>query len=157
MAKRCGKIINLARDLRNELKPLCKKIEIAGSIRRHSNNPHDIDIVLIAKDKEKLEDFMRKKLKGKFIQGGEHESTWVMKGVKVEFYYTNEDEWGAELLAYSGKKGSNIGLRLVAKRKGFKLTQHGLFDRKTEKKIAGKTEEEIYHALGRAYKRPENR
>ncbi len=149
------KVLSLAERLKVKLKPYCKKITIAGSIRRHENNPYDIDIVLIPKDKEKLEEFMKSELKAKFLQGGEHESTWRLEGVNVELYYTNEKEWGAELLAYSGKKGSNIGLRMVAKRKGFKLTQHGLF--KGNKKIAGKTEEEIYHALGRPYKKPENR
>lgn len=151
------KVINLAKDLKAKLKPLVKKIEIAGSIRRHSNNPQDIDIVLIPKDRIKLEEYLRTILKGNFLQGGNYESTWTIKNVKVELYYTTEDEWGAELLAYSGKKGSNIGLRLIAKRKGLKLTQHGLYDRKTGKKIAGKTEEEIYHALGRNYKKPEYR
>ena len=153
--ERGKKVLSLAEELEKKLKPFCNKIRIAGSIRRHVNDPQDIDIVLIPKDKIKFEDFVKSDLKGKFIQGGEHESTWDIKGVKVEFYYTNREEWGAELLAYSGKKGSNIGLRLVAKRKGLKLTQHGLF--KENKKIAGKTEEEIYHALGRSYKKPENR
>ena len=110
----------LASFLKNKLKPFCKKIEIAGSIRRHSNNPHDIDIVLIPKDKNKLTEFMKFQLKAKFLQGGEHESTWGFKGVHIELYYNNEEEWGAELNAYSGKKGSNMGLRLDAKRKGFK-------------------------------------
>ncbi|MEK6833474.1 MAG: hypothetical protein AABY32_05490, partial [Nanoarchaeota archaeon] len=138
-------------------KPFCKRIEIAGSIRRGEINPKDIDIVLIPKDKNKLEEFMKIKVKGKFISGGEHESSWNINGVQTELYYTTEEEWGAELLAYSSKKGAGIGLRIIAKRKGFKLTQHGLFDRKTGKKIAGKTETEIYHALGKSYKKPENR
>ncbi len=153
--ERGKKVLSLAEKVSKELKPFCTRIEIAGSIRRHEKNPKDIDIVLIPKDKNKLGEFM--KGIGKFVQGGEHESTWKVEGIKIELYYTDEKEWGAELLAYSGKKGSNIGLRLVAKRKGFKLTQHGLFDLKTGKKIAGKTEEEIYHALKRPYKKPENR
>lgn len=151
------KVLDLAGRIEERLRPFCKKIKIAGSIRRHIKTPGDIDIVLIPKDKTKLEEFMKSKIKAKFLQGGEHESTWEINGVRVELYYTDEDEWGAELLAYSGRKGSNIGLRLVAKRKGFKLTQHGLFNLKTGRKIAGKTEEEIYHALGRIYKKPENR
>jgi DNA polymerase (family 10) len=150
-----NKVKNLAREIRDKLKPFCKRIEIAGSIRRHEKNPGDIDVVLIPKDRVKLEEKM--KTLGKFIQGGEKESTWKVQNVNVELYYTNEDEWGAELLAYSGKKGSNIGLRMVAKRKGFKLTQHGLYNRKTGRKVAGKTEEEIYAALGRPYKEPEDR
>jgi DNA polymerase (family 10) len=150
-------VIALSERICKRLKPLCKKIEIAGSIRRHEKHPYDIDIVLIPKDKEKLEEFMRTKVKAKFLQGGEHESTWKINGTKVELYYTNEEEWGAELFAYSARKGYGIGLRIKARLKGFKLTQHGLFDRKTGKKIAGRTETEIYHALGKHYKRPENR
>ena len=95
------------------------------------------------------------KTKWKFIQGGEHESTWKIEGVQTELYYTHEKEWGAELLAYSSKKGSAIGLRVIAKKKGFHLTQHGLF--KGKKRIAGKTEKEIYRVLGRKWKKPENR
>jgi len=75
------------------------------------------------------------------LQGGEHESTWRIEGVKVELYYTTPEEWGAELLAYSSKKGSGIGLRMVAKKLGFKLNQHGLF--KGKKRAAGKTEKDI--------------
>ncbi len=151
--ERGEKVLSLARKLEGELKPFCKRVEVAGSIRRHSEDPGDIDMVLIPKDKLSLEGFMA--TKGEFIGGGEHESTWKIDGVKVELYYTTKDEWGAELIAYSGKKGSNIGLRLVAKRKGMKLTQHGLF--KNGKEIAGRTEHEIYKALGRRYKRPPNR
>ncbi len=149
--------IQLSKRISKELKPLCKRIEIAGSIRRGERHPFDIDIVLIPKDRENLEEFMKTRLNGKYLQGGEHESTWIINGVKVELYYTTEEEWGAELLAYSSRKGSGIGLRIIAKRKGFKLTQHGLFERKTGKKIAGKTETEIYHALGKHYKKPKKR
>ncbi|MCK9568020.1 hypothetical protein M0R72_03640 [Candidatus Pacearchaeota archaeon] len=147
-------VLKLSEKLVKSLKPFCKKIEIAGSIRRKEKNPVDIDIVLIPKDKIKLENFM--KTKGKFIQGGEHESTWKIECVKVELYYTIVDEWGATLLAYSSRFGSGIGLRMIAKRKGMKLNNHGLFD-KQGRKIAGKTEMEIYHALGRKWKLPENR
>ncbi len=157
MPNKENQIVNLAKYLKEILKPFCRKIEIAGSIRRHEKNPRDIDIVLIPKNKEELENFIKKEVNGKYLQGGEHESTWKIKGVKVELYYTNEEEWGAELLAYSSKKGAGIGLRIIAKRKGFKLTQHGLFERTTGKKIAGKTEKEIYAALGRPYKAPKDR
>ena len=104
------------------LKPFCQRIEVAGSIRRKEKNPVDIDIVLIPKDKEKIENFM--KMRGKFIQGGEHESTWNIEDVKVELYYTLIDEWGATLLAYSSRFGAGIGLRMIAKRKGMKLNNY---------------------------------
>lgn len=150
--KRGRFVLNLAKKIVFELKPLCKKIEIAGSIRRKSEDPRDIDIVLIPKDRIKLEEKM--KTLGRFVQGGEKKSRWKIKNVQTELYYTTEEEWGATLLAYSSKKGAGIGLRIVARMKGFKLTQHGLFNIKTGKKIAGKTEREIYSAMGREYKDP---
>ena len=156
MPKKRGEfVIKLAKEIEKKLSPFCKKIEIAGSIRRKKPNPRDIDIVLIPKNREILE---REILKlGRKIQGGEHESTWKINGVKVEFYYTNEEEFGAALLAYSSKKGSAIGLRIIARIKGFKLNSHGLFKRKTGEKIAGRIEKEIYSALKRPYKKPEDR
>ena len=95
--------------------------------------------------------------KGKFIQGGEKKSRFRIDGVNVELYYTIPDEWGAALLAYSSRFGAGIGLRVVARLNGFKLNQRGLFSRRTGKKVAGKTEREIYRALGRKWKRPEDR
>ena len=148
-------VLKLSKRIFNLIKPFCRRIEIVGSIRRKEKNPVDIDIVLIPKNKKRLEEFMKAK-KWKFVQGGEHESTWKIEGVKVELYYTISEEWGASLLAYSSKFGAGIGLRLIAKRKGFKLNNHGLFN-KNGKRIAGRTEREIYHSLGREWKLPENR
>ena len=147
-------VIKLSNEIFNFLKPFCKKIEIAGSIRRKEKNPVDIDIVLIPKNRIEIEEALKQK--GRFIQGGEKKSRWRIEGVNIELYYTAEEEWGATLLAYSSRFGAGIGLRMVAKRKGMKLNQYGLFD-KNGKKIAGKTEREIYHALGREWKSPERR
>ncbi len=152
---RNGEVVtHLSNKIVDYLKPFCSKIEVAGSIRRKEKNPVDIDIVLIPKDKIKLENFMGKK--GKFIQGGEKKSRWRIEGVNVELYYTTSDSWGATLLAYSSKFGAGIGLRVIARKKGFKLNQYGLFNRQGNK-VAGKTEHDIYHALGRSWKEPENR
>jgi len=149
-----GKFVtNLADKVAKSIRPFCRRVKIAGSIRRKKANPRDIDIIIIPKNKERLVEFMKKKWK--YVQGGEHESTWRIEGVKVELYYTVPEEWGATLLAYSSKKGSGIGLRIIARTKGFKLNQHGLF--RGNRRIAGRTEEDIYHALGREWKPAEKR
>ena len=114
-------VIKLSKKIVQYLKPHSKKIKLVGSIRRKEKNPEDIDVVLIPRDIDKLVSFMKKK--GKFMQGGKHESTWKVEGTKVELYYTLPEEWGAALLAYSSKRGSGIGLRVIAKKKGFKLKQ----------------------------------
>ena len=146
-------VLNLTKKIINWISPYSKKIEIVGSIRRKEKNPIDIDIVLIPKNKEKIEQILEKK--GKKILGGEKKAYFKIERVKVELYYTIPEEWGAALLAYSSKVGSGIGLRVVARKKGFKLSQHGLFRKR--KRIAGKTEKEIYSALRRSWKKPENR
>ena len=151
-------VIKLSNNIVKEIKPYCRRTEIVGSIRRKEKNPVDIDIVLIPKNeisREKIEGILEKQ--GKKILGGEKKAYFKIKGVEVEIYYTIPEEWGAALLAYSSKFGAGIGLRVVAKKRGFKLSQHGLFNGKTGKRIAGKTEQEIYHALGRPWKKPEDR
>lgn len=148
-------VLELSRRILRILKPLSRKVEVVGSIRRGEKHPRDIDIVLIPKDGGKIRETLSKK--GKFVQGGEKKATFKIEGIKVELYYTTSEEWGATLLAYSSRRGSGIGLRIVARMKGFKLTQHGLFNRKTGRRIAGRTEEEIYQALGRKWKKPEER
>ena len=146
-------VLRLADKILKWIKPYCFRVKIVGSICRREKNPVDIDIVCIPKNKKKLENFLL--LKGKKIQGGLHEATFKIKGVKVELYYTVPEEWGAELLAYSSEKGAEIGLRIIAKKKGFKLSQHGLF--KGNSSVAGKTEKEIYSKLGRKWKTAERR
>lgn len=154
VTRRGNVVIHLANKIVKSIKPFCSRIEIVGSIRRKEKNPVDIDIALIPKDRERLEEFMKKKWK--YVQGGEKRATFRIERVKVELYYTNKEEWGATLLAYSSEFGAGIGLRMVAKRKGMKLSQHGLFN-KSGRRIAGRSEEQIYHALGRPWKKPENR
>jgi DNA polymerase (family 10) len=149
-------VIKLSKKIVREIKPYCKRIQVVGSIRRKEKNPVDIDIVLIPKNqvnKEKIEKLLERN--GKKILGGEKKAYFKIEGVEVEIYYTIPEEWGAALLAYSSKFGAGIGLRVVAKKRGFKLSQHGLF--KGNKRVAGKTEKEIYHTLGRPWKKPEDR
>lgn len=153
MTRKGNFVLKLADNLVRSLKPFCKRIQIGGSIRRKEKNPVDIDIILIPKDREKIGEFMKRK--GKFILGGEKRAAFRVEGVKVELYYTNSQEWGAALLAYSSETGASIGLRVVAKKLGFKLNQHGLFKR--GKFVAGRTEREIYEKLGRKWKPAEKR
>jgi DNA polymerase (family 10) len=51
----------------------------------------------------------------------------------------------------------NVHVRQVAKRKKFKLNEYGLFDRDTDVKVAGDTEESIFEALGWKFKEPTER
>ena len=57
--RRGNVVLGLANRIAKLIKPYCRRIEIVGSIRRKEKNPVDIDIVLIPKDREKLENFLK--------------------------------------------------------------------------------------------------
>ncbi len=148
-------VVKIAKSIFMGLKPLTHNQEIVGSIRRKSVSPVDVDIVVIPKSKKKIVSHLSKK--GKYLQGGDKRVVFNIKGVKVEIYFAAKKSWGAHLLTYTGPFQSNIGLRSLAKRKGYLLNQYGLFNKKNGKYIAGKTEESIYKALGKKWKEPELR
>ena len=56
-----------------------------------------------------------------------------------------EDEFGAALQYFTGSKEHNIHLREIAKKKGLKISEYGIF--RGEKKIGGRLEEDIYKTL----------
>jgi DNA polymerase (family 10) len=63
--------------------------------------------------------------------------------------------YGAALNYFTGSKDHNVALRQIAIGKGLKLNEYGLF--RGSKQIAGKTEEDLYEALGLDYIEPELR
>jgi len=148
-------VIKIAKSISKSLRRLAYNLEIAGSIRRKSPSPIDVDIVLIPKSKKKIIEYLTKK--GKYLQGGDKKAAFNIKGVKLEVYFATKKTWGAHLISYTGPFQYSIGLRMLAKRKGYLLNQYGLFTKKYNKYISGKTEKSIYKALGKKWKAPELR
>ena len=147
------KVERLAWKIEKGLKPLCYKVGMAGSIRRHKP-ANDIDIVIIPKDKELIRRYARKI--GKVLADGEQQIFLLVQGVRVDFFYAGKDDFGAQMMTRTGPAGANIWHRTTARKKGWILNQYGLFDKKSGKRIAV-TEQEIYHKLGLSYRRPELR
>jgi DNA polymerase (family 10) len=56
---------------------------------------------------------------------------------------------------FTGSKDHNIAIRKIAVKKNLKLNEYGLF--KGKKRIAGKTENQVYERLGLSYLEPELR
>jgi DNA polymerase (family 10) len=74
---------------------------------------------------------------------------------QVDLRIVDESEYGAALQYFTGSKAHNIKLRSMAKEKGLKISEYGVF--KGEKKIAGREEEDVYRALGLPWIPPEMR
>jgi len=151
----------IANQILTELKKLkeVEKIIAAGSIRRKKPTIGDIDIVIETKKPKIVADKFTKMNFVKEVLGkGKEKATIITKlGMQADLRFFQEEEFGAGLLYFTGDKGHNIWLRKIAIKKGWKLNEYGLFDIKTGKKIAGKTEEEIYKKLGVKYPEPEKR
>ena len=85
-------------------------------------------------------------------------ATIVLKiGIQVDLRAVPPKSWGAASLYFIGSKNYNIGMRKIAIKKGFKLSEYGLFDKTTGKMIAGKTEKEVCKKLGVKWLKPEER
>lgn len=136
------------------LEPHCSQIEIAGSIRREVTMVHDADIIAV--------DYgpAMQLLKDQFgaSPGSNVQTTVLVDTVSVDVWFVPEVSWGAALLFVTGSVGFNIGCRVVAQRRGWKLSRYGLFNRSgQEEVIASRTEEEVLNALDLQWIPPEDR
>lgn len=145
--------LDLALKLQSDIQDFCKSLTIAGSIRQGKEMVGDIDIVIIPKDP--VDEFVIKiKEKIEFEYGGSKKLFGMYKERPINIFITNEGSYGACLYQSTGPALYNVHIRQVAKRKGFKLNEYGLFNRETGEKIAGETEDSIFEALGWKYAEP---
>jgi DNA polymerase (family 10) len=79
------------------------------------------------------------------------------EGIQVDLRVVQPECFGAALLYFTGSKQHNIRIREMAVRKGFKLSEYGLFRASSGKRVAGATEEEVYAAIGLPWIPPELR
>jgi len=136
----------------DRLKLWVSKVEVCGSIRRRVPTVGDIDII-VSNPKVGFKEWLSNHYS--LTLTGPSKYRFTYDGIQVDIDIYPEETWGASLMHATGSRMNNIILRSVAKKKGFQLSQYGLF--KDGTLIAGKTEEEIYEALGLPFKQPEER
>ncbi|MBS3907324.1 MAG: DNA polymerase/3'-5' exonuclease PolX [Syntrophaceae bacterium] len=134
-----------------------EKIEWAGSLRRMRENIGDIDILATGADHEKIVNAFTHlpEVKEVLASGETKASVIVEGGLQVDLRVVEEGSYGAALQYFTGSKGHNIHLRGIARARGIKINEYGVF--KGEKKIGGKEEKDVYKALGMKWIEPELR
>lgn len=154
-----GQILPTARNIVEKLEKLkeVEQISLAGSVRRRKETIGDVDILVVSKKPEKVMNFFVKldgveKVWGK---GGTKASVRLREGFDVDLRIVPEGSYGSALQYFTGNKDHNILTRRIAIDKGLKLSEYGVF--KGKKQIAGRTEEEVYKAIGLAWMPPEIR
>ena len=135
------------------------RIIVAGSLRRKKEKVHDIDLLASSNNASTLmEAFVSMSNVKKVLARGLAKTMLVLEnGIEVDLRIVPAESWGSALLYFTGDKMFNIYLRRVAIKLGFKLSEYGLFDRKTGARIAGETEREIFDKLGVKYVSPPKR
>jgi len=134
-----------------------RKIEWAGSLRRMRENIGDIDILATGPNPEKIiHTFTHLPEVKEILASGETKASVIVGGgIQIDLRVVEEDSYGAALQYFTGSKGHNIHLRGIAKARGIKINEYGVF--KGEKKIGGKEEKDVYRALGMDWIEPELR
>ncbi len=129
-----------------------EKLQYAGSLRRCQDTIGDVDILVTVKNAEKshekvMEFFTAYKEILNVVAKGETRSSVILQsGVNVDLRVVANESFGAALHYFTGSKDHNVAIRDLAKKKGLKVNEYGVF--KGEKMIAGKTEEELFKTLG---------
>jgi DNA polymerase (family 10) len=134
-----------------------RKIEWAGSLRRMRENIGDIDILATGPNPEKIvHTFTHLPEVKEILASGETKASVIVeRGIQIDLRVVEEDSYGAALQYFTGSKGHNIHLRGIAKARGIKINEYGVF--KGEKKIGGKEEKDVYRVLGMDWIEPELR
>jgi len=79
----------------------------------------------------------------------------LRNGLQVDVRVVAAVSYGAALHYFTGSRAHNIAVRGIARKHGLKVNEYGVF--RGKKRIAGKTEEEVFGAIGLPWIPPELR
>jgi DNA polymerase (family 10) len=147
--------------------PEVNRISLAGSLRRFRETIGDIDILATSSAPEKvIKRFAHLDDAARILAEGSTKGSIVTREkIQADLRVVEEASYGSALNYLTGSKEHNIRLREIAIQKGMKLSEYGVFrtaggsrekrkaGQKAQKwiRIAGKTEEDVYAALGLPY------
>ena len=136
-----------------------QKMQWAGSYRRGRETIGDLDLLVVASDRtaamNHLEAYPETSLT---IGRGETKiSIRVGKAFQVDMRCVEPHQFGAALQYFTGSQAHNVHARRIAKNRGLKINEYGVFKIDDESQIAGTTEEDVYDAIGLQWIPPELR
>jgi DNA polymerase (family X) len=138
----------------------------AGSLRRGKETVGDLDLLVTLADgftSQKHVDALAEHIlkfpdiDQKLAHGENKVSFTLTNGLQVDVRLLEKENFGAALMYFTGSKEHNVALRGRANDMGLTLNEYALATLKGEKRVAGRTEEEIYAKLKLDYVPPELR
>lgn len=136
-----------------------KRLSIAGSLRRMKETIGDIDILASSDEPDEIMDYFVKypDVQRILMKGSTKSSVILNDELQVDLRVVENKSFGAALQYFTGSKEHNVKMRSIAIKKGFKLSEYGLFEKSTGRFIVGENEEDIYKKLGLMFIEPELR
>jgi NAD-dependent DNA ligase/DNA polymerase/3'-5' exonuclease PolX len=148
------------------------QFEIVGSYRRGAQSSGDIDMI-ITSDNSKvfvnlIDALIKKGIILEVLSRGPTKCLVIARipgsptARRVDFLYTNPEEFPFAILYFTGSKIFNTVMRHVALEKGFTMNEHGINKMDNKKKgekvsHSFKTEKDIFDFLGLEFKAPQDR
>jgi len=149
----------VAQDILRQLRK-CQSIaqlEVAGSYRRGRETVGDLDILAVSSQPDEVMDAFVA-LDGReatLARGDTRMAIRMARGLQVDLRVVLAESFGAALQYFTGSKAHNVILRGMAKDRGLKINEYGVY--RGEERIAGATEEEVYEAMDLPWFPPELR
>jgi len=134
-----------------------EEVTPAGSLRRGRETVGDLDLLVIGRDPGRTADHIVRfpEIAQVLAKGEDKVSIKLASGMQVDVRLLGRESYGAALLYFTGSKEHNVALRERARKRGWKLSEYGLYEGETI--LAARTEEEIYQKLGMQWIPPELR
>lgn len=156
-----GKVLPHAQEILDTLKGLkeVKEISLAGSLRRMKETIGDIDVLVTSSTPARVMDVFTTmpRVKQVLAKGPTRSSVVLDTGTQADVRVVEPAAFGAALQYFTGSKDHNVKVREKAVRRGLKVNEYGVFRVKDDHRIAGKTEAEVYGAVGLPWIPPEIR
>lgn len=137
--------------------PGVEQVVVAGSFRRRKETVGDLDLLVTGGPAEAVMAALVAfpGVAQVLARGPTKTSVRLTSGLQVDLRLVEADSYGAALAYFTGSKAHNVKVRRLAIERGLKLNEYGVFD--GDRKVAGRTEEEVYAAVGLAWIPPEER
>jgi DNA polymerase (family 10) len=134
-----------------------RMVAVAGSFRRRRDTVGDLDIVVTARrGAPVMRGFVGYDAVVEVLsQGTTRASVRLRNGMQVDLRLVPDVSYGAALYYFTGSKSHNIAVRRIAVDRGLKINEYGVH--RGGRRIAGRSEEELFASVGLPYIPPELR
>jgi len=134
------------------------RVVVAGSARRLRETVGDLDILVTARARAAavMERFCSySDVREVLSRGRTRAAVRLACGLQVDLRLVPAESFGAALHYFTGSKAHNVAIRRLGQARGLKISEYGVF--RGAVRIAGETEESVFHAVGLPWIPPELR